>query len=59
MDFELREQPNLQKTYINENLVSVEKTKAVLKLNKAIFLGMSLLDLSKIHMCKSADIAEG
>ena len=35
---------------INEELVGVEKTKTVLKLNKPIYLGMSILDLSKIHM---------
>ena len=35
---------------INENLVGVEKTKAKLKLDKPIFLGMSILDLSKLHM---------
>ena len=35
---------------INENLVGVEKTKAKLKLDKPIFLGMTILDLSKLHM---------
>ena len=35
---------------INENLVGVEKTKSVLKLDKPIFLGMTILDLSKLHM---------
>lgn len=35
---------------INENLVGVEKTKAVLKLDKPIFLGMTILDISKLHM---------
>ena len=30
--------------------MGVEKTKGVLKLDKHIFLGMSILDLSKIHM---------
>ena len=35
---------------INEELAGVEKTKAVLKLNKPIFLGMTILDLSKVHM---------
>ena len=28
----------------------MEKTKTALKLNKPIFLGMSILDLSKVHM---------
>ena len=35
---------------INENLVGVENTKSVLKLDKPIFLGMTILDLSKFHM---------
>ena len=35
---------------INENLVGVEKTKAKLKLDKPIFLGMTILDISKLHM---------
>ena len=35
---------------IKENLVGVERTKAKLKLDKPVFLGMSILDLSKLHM---------
>ena len=37
---------------INEELVGVSKVKAkpVLKLDKPIYLGMSILDLSKVHM---------
>ena len=35
---------------INENLVGVEKQKPKLKLDKLIFIGMSILDLSKQHM---------
>ena len=37
---------------INENLVGVEKQKTKLKLDKPIFIGMSILDLSKQHMYK-------
>jgi len=37
---------------INENLVGVEKQKPKLKLGKPIFIGMSILDLSKQHMYK-------
>ena len=61
MDFELvSTQARLQKCVnnpnyknrhiINENLVGVEKTKSVLKLGKPIYLGMTILDLSKHHM---------
>ena len=39
-----------KKNIINENLVGVEKTKAKLKLDKPIFLGMTILDISKLHM---------
>ena len=35
---------------INENLVGVEKLKETVKLNKPIYVGMSILDLSKLHM---------
>ena len=35
---------------INEELAAVEKVKTALKLNKSIFLGMTILDLSKVHM---------
>ena len=35
---------------INENLVGVEKQKPKLKLDKPIFIGMGILDLSKQHM---------
>ena len=37
---------------INEKLVGVEKQKAKLKFDKPIFIGMSILDLSKQHMYK-------
>ena len=40
---------------INENLVGVEKRKPKLKLDKPIFIGMSILDLSKQHMYKFYD----
>ena len=35
---------------INEELVGVEKVKMKLKLDKPMFIGMSILDLSKLHM---------
>ena len=37
---------------INQDLVGVEKQKPKLKLDKPIFIGMSILDLSKQHMYK-------
>ena len=43
--------PNYKNRHIiNENLVGVEKTKTILKLDKPIYLGMTILDLSKHHM---------
>ena len=45
--------PNIKHSHIiNENLVGVEKQKTKLKLDKPIFIGMSILDLSKQHMYK-------
>ena len=35
---------------INEDLVIVEKDKHIVELNKPIYMGMSILDYSKIHM---------
>ena len=61
MDFELvHKQERIQKCInnpnykarhiINDNLVGVEKIKTKLVLDKPIYLGMSILDLSKHHM---------
>ena len=45
--------PSFKRSHIiNENLVGVEKQKPKLKLDKPIFIGMSILDLSKQHMYK-------
>ena len=45
--------PNFKHSHIiNENLVGVEKQETKLKLDKPIFIGMSILDLSKQHMYK-------
>ena len=38
--------------FINDQLVGIEKIKAVVKLNKPIYVGMAILDLSKLHMYK-------
>lgn len=38
-----------QKIY-SENLVAIKKVKKVVKLNKPIYVGVSVLDLSKLHM---------
>ena len=35
---------------ITENLVGVEKDYQTIKLNKPIYMGMSMLDYSKIHV---------
>ena len=37
---------------INENLIGVEKLKRCVNLNKPIYVGMAILDLSKLHMYK-------
>jgi hypothetical protein len=43
--------PNLKHRHIiNENLVGVEKTKTIMKLNKPIYIGVCILELSKLHM---------
>ena len=38
--------------YIHDQLVGIEKTKSVVKLNKPIFAGFAILDYSKLHMYK-------
>ena len=38
--------------FINDTLVGIEKMKPVVLLNKPIYVGMSILDLSKLHMYK-------
>ena len=35
---------------INDNLIGIENIKSVVKLNKPIYVGMAILDLSKLHM---------
>jgi hypothetical protein len=37
-------------TIINEHLVGVEKMKKIVKLDKPIYVGFSILELSKLHM---------
>ena len=45
--------PSFKRSHIiNEDLVGVEKQNPKLKLDKPIFIGMSILDLSKQHMYK-------
>ena len=38
--------------FINDKLVGIEKIKSTVKLNKPIYVGMAILDLSKLHMYK-------
>ena len=63
IDFELINKPDrLQKVihhpalnhihYINSDLVGAEKQKSRVVLNKPIYVGFSVLDLSKLHMYK-------
>ena len=43
--------PNLKHRHIiNKNLVGVEKTKTIMKLNEPIYIGVCVLELSKLHM---------
>ena len=37
---------------INDQLVGIEKIKSVVLLNKPIYVGMAILDMSKLHMYK-------
>ncbi len=47
----LVKKPNFEKvTEFDENLVAVHMKKTVVKLDKPIYLGMSILDLSKTLM---------
>ena len=48
---QLVSEPNCHKTkWFSENLVAIEMKKAKVKMNKSIYLGLSILDLSKIVM---------
>ena len=40
---------------INDKLVGIEKAKSGVLLNKPIYLGMAILDMSKLHMYKFYD----
>ena len=61
IDFELVDTPERYQTCVNnpnlkyrhiikENLIGVETVKSVVKLNKPVYVGMCILDLSKQHM---------
>ena len=44
-------EPNYHTTkWFSENLIAIEMNKTKLKMNKPIYLGFSILDLSKIKM---------
>ena len=60
-DFELVDTPQIMETLLhaptlnhrhilNDKLVGVEQIKPVMKLNKPIYIGVSILELSKLHM---------
>ena len=46
-------QPNYHTTkYFSENLLAIEMKKTKVKMNKLVYLGMSILDISKTLMYK-------
>ena len=46
---QLASEPNYHKTkYFSENLITIEMKKTKVKMNKHVYLGMSILDVSKI-----------
>ena len=48
---QLDSEPNCHTTkYFSENLIAIEMKKTKVKMNKAIYLGMSIKDISKILM---------
>ena len=48
---QLASEPNYHTTiYFSENLMAIEMKKAKVKMNKLIYLGMSILDISKTLM---------
>ena len=48
---QLASEPNYHTTkYFSENLMAIEMKKTKVKMNKPIYLGMSILDISKILM---------
>ena len=50
---QLASEPNYHTTkHFSENLTAMERTKTKVKMNKLIYLGMSILDISKRLMCK-------
>lgn len=46
----LNKPPFKHRHIITENLIGVEKMKETVKLNKPMYVGMSILDMSKLHM---------
>ena len=48
---ELASEPNYHTTkYLSENLMAIEMKKTIVKMNKPVYLGMSILDISKTLM---------
>ena len=48
---QLASEPNYHTTkYFSENLIAIETEKTKVKMNKPIYLGMSILDISKTLM---------
>ena len=47
----LASEPNYRTTkYLSENLMAIEMKKTIVKMNKPVYLGMSILDISKTLM---------
>ena len=47
----LASEPNYHTTkYLSENLMAIEMKKTIVKMNKPVYLGMSILDISKTLM---------
>ena len=50
---QLTSEPNYHITkHFSENLIAIEMKNTKVKINKAIYLGMSILDISKTLTCK-------
>ena len=49
---QLVSEPNYHTKYFSENLLAIKMKKTKVKMNKPVYLGMSILDISKNLMCE-------